>query len=331
MEIEILFVPFILKIYEKRDFMPYTFLDLAVEVIKSQNKPMSVYDIWKKAVENDLHKKLSKYGKTPEQTLGARIYVSIKQGGDANPFTQVSKRPALFFLKELVTSSDPIPEPEAEEKVSYKERDLHKILSSFVFSDSHFKSYTKTIYHEVSNKKKKGKNEWLHPDIVGIRYPFDDFGKETRDLMNAMAHSKCKIFSFELKRSIDFSTLREYFFQAVSNSSWANEGYLVALKYDQDPDFMDELRRLNSAFGIGFIKLNIEDYTQSEILLSAKENELDWNTIDRLCEENKDFKSFVHTIASDLDTDEMRNSNDFDKVFSTDEEFQAYIKEKHIG
>lgn len=93
---------------------------------------------------------------------------------------------------------------------------------------------------------------------------------------------------------------------------------------------MDELRRLNSAFGIGFIKLNIEDYTQSEILLSAKENELDWNTIDRLCEENPDFKAFINTITSDLKVDMMRNSNDFDTVFSTDEEFQGYIMEKHI-
>ena len=85
-----------------------------------------------------------------------------------------------------------------------------------------------------------------------------------------------------------------------------------------------------NAFGIGFIKLNAEDYAQSEILLSAKENELDWNTIDRLCEENKYFKSFVHTITSDLDSDEMRNKNDFDPVFSSYEEFQQYVKEKQI-
>lgn len=308
-----------------------TFLELAVEVIKKLNKPMSVNEIWNKAIELGLHKQLPKYGKTPEQTLGARIYVSIKQDGNDNPFIQVSKRPALFYLKELSAPEMFLPEPIVEEKVSFKERDLHKILSSFVYSDPHFKCYTKTIYHETSKKSSKGKNKWLHPDIVGIHYPFDDYGGDTRQLMKSMAHSKCKIFSFELKCAIDFSSLREYFFQAVSNSSWANEGYLVALKYNQDPDFIDELRRLNSAFGIGFIKLNIDDYTQSEILLSAKENILDWNTIDRLCEENKDFKSFVHTIASDLDVDEMRNSNDFDAVFSTDKEYQDYIKEKHIG
>ena len=76
--------------------------------------------------------------------------------------------------------------------------------------------------------------------------------------------------------------------------------------------------------------MNIEDYTQSEILLSAKENELDWNTIDRLCEENKDFRAFIHTVTSDLSGGEMRNPNDFDTVFSTDEEFQEYVKSKNI-
>lgn len=39
--------------------MPYTFLDLAVEVIKMQNKPMSVYEIWNKAIELDLLKKIA--------------------------------------------------------------------------------------------------------------------------------------------------------------------------------------------------------------------------------------------------------------------------------
>lgn len=129
-----------------------TFLELAVEVIKKQNKPMSVNEIWNKAIELDLHKQLPKYGKTPEQTLGARIYVSIKQDGNDNPFIQVSKRPALFYLKELSAPEMFLPEPIIEEKVSFKERDLHKILSSFVFSDPHFKCYTKTIYHETPKR-----------------------------------------------------------------------------------------------------------------------------------------------------------------------------------
>ena len=66
------------------------------------------------------------------------------------------------------------------------------------------------------------------------------------------------------------------------------------------------------------------------ILLSVKENELDWNTIERLCVENPDFKAFINNITSDLVVDKMRNSNDFDTVFSTDEEFQEYVKSKNI-
>lgn len=303
-----------------------TFLELAIEVIKKQNTPMSAQEIWKRAVEMKLDSHLQTYGQTPADTLRSAIYVNIKQKGDNSPFVQVSKNPTLFFLKELNSPSVVIPDIQVEENDSVKERSLHKILSSFVFSDPHFNCYTKTIFHEKSAKKKKGKNEWLHPDIVGIRYPFDDFRSDTCNLMKAMEHSNYKVFSFELKISLTYASLREYFFQAVSNSSWANEGYLVALNYEDAPDFMDELRRLNNAFGIGFIKLNLDDYAQSKIILSAKENELDWTTINRLCEENKDFQHFAHTVTSDLKDGEMRNINDFDAIFSTPEEFQEYIK-----
>ena len=310
--------------------MAYTFLDLAIEVLRRQNIPMSAYDIWKTAKELGLDIKLTKYGKTPQDTLRSAIYVNIKIKGDDSPFVKVSNSPTRFFLKDVPLALVSQPEPHAVEWHSFKERDLHKILSSFVFSNTHFNCYTKTIFHEKSTRRKKGKNEWLHPDIVGIRYPFDDFNSDTRQFMKSVAHCNYKIFSFEMKISLSFSNLRECFFQAVSNSSWANEGYLVALNYNQDSEFIDELRRLNNAFGICFIKLNIEDYTQSEILLSAKENSLDWNTIDRLCEENSNFKSFVHTIVSDLAADEMRNSSDFDEIFLSDEEFQEYIIAKNI-
>lgn len=81
--------------------MAYTFLDLAIDVIKKQNIPMRINDIWNKAVEMGLDKKLIKYGQTPEKTLGARLYVSIKKDGEKSPIIQISKRPALFFLREL--------------------------------------------------------------------------------------------------------------------------------------------------------------------------------------------------------------------------------------
>lgn len=102
--------------------MPYTFLDLAIEVIKKEKVPMSVNSIWCKAKELGLDAKLPKYGKTPEQTLGARIYMSIKQDVANSPFIQVSKRPALFFLRELsIPTVAPTVIVSENEKHSYKE------------------------------------------------------------------------------------------------------------------------------------------------------------------------------------------------------------------
>lgn len=63
----------------------------------------------------------------------------------------------------------------ASEKGSFIERDLHPLLVKFLYSNPHFKCYAKTIYHETSTKKTKGYNQWLHPDIVGIYFPFKDY------------------------------------------------------------------------------------------------------------------------------------------------------------
>jgi len=311
--------------------MAYTFTDLAKDVLDTVKQPMSVNDVWEKALEMGLVQKLGSVGKTPVATLGARMYGDTKYGGENSIFVRVSNRPALFKLRGQADVDVANIQTPREKVPTFKERDLHKILSSYVLSDPHFSCYTTTIFHEKSKLKAKGQNAWLHPDIVGVRFPFQDYEDNARQLMKSMSVGICKLFSFELKTDINFSTLRESYFQAVSNSSWANEGYLVALKYDQDPEFLDEMRRLNNAFGIGFIRLDSEDYVQSEIILSAKNNEiLDWNTISRLSEDNEDFKRFAHSVTKNLNVDELFSKDNFDKTFDTLDEFLAYVKDKKI-
>ncbi|MCW1533883.1 HrgA protein, partial [Campylobacter jejuni] len=89
---------------------------------------------------------------------------------------------------------------------------------------------------------------------------------------------------------LNFSNLKECYFQAVSNSSWANEGYLVVLQ-EIDSEVLSELRRLNQSFGIGVIKL--KDISNSQILISAKEKELDIQTLNMLINKNPNFKEFI--------------------------------------
>ena len=60
-----------------------------------------------------------------------------------------------------------------------------------------------------------------------------------------------------MKLLLNRSNVRESFFQAVSNSSWANFGYLVAAEV-VGADTLKELRMLYAAHGIGLIQLDVE-------------------------------------------------------------------------
>jgi hypothetical protein len=297
-------------------------------------KPLAINDIWNEAVALGLVAKVGTSGKTPWQTLSARIYVDIKQNPDTD-FVQVSKRPAKFYLRDLFdgyVNEDQVlgekPTEEVIQKAIYNERDLHILLSTFVYSNPHFRCYTKTIFHENSKKAKKGYNKWLHPDLVGIHFPFDEFHDNTLKLLGTLKENPYNLFSFEMKIEMNFSNLRECYFQAVSNSSWAHEGYLVTLKIEDDPLLMDEIRRLNNAFGIGVIRLDAKNIEQSEILFSAKSTEfLDWETIDRLIDENSDFRIFIEDLMEDIKIGKVKSK--YDRILEAGE-YDEYVISKGI-
>ncbi|GAA6777978.1 hypothetical protein HpHA137_03820 [Helicobacter pylori] len=119
----------------------------------------------------------------------------------------------------------------------------------------------------------------------------------------------------------------------MSNSSLANEGYLVVKSIDKkdEKDILDELRRLNSSFGIGVIKLESE-ISNSKILLPAREKEIDIPTLNMLVKQSpEDFKPFMIDINTQIEKglDTPIEMKSFDKVLN-DEEMQKYIKDKGI-
>ena len=89
--------------------------------------------------------------------------------------------------------------------------------------------------------------------------------------------------------------------------------------------------RLNNAFGIGIIKLNVENIEQSEIIIPSRINDsIDWETVDRLVEVNPDFKNFVISINDVAKSNSKTIHKDvFDKIFS-DSEISRHIKDKKI-
>lgn len=311
----------------KKKSCGYTFLDMAKEIMEIEKKPLTISQIWKCGEKQKLTDKIGSKGKTPINTLQARLYIDIRDN-DESIFIQTSKRPSMFYLKDIDAENNAETEVIELEPSGFKERDLHILLSSYVYVSPKFRCVTKTIYHERTGKTKKGYNQWLHPDIVGIHFPFGDYSEETLELQRMVGNRPYKLYSFEIKIALNISNLREYYFQAVSNSSWANEGYLVALDIDEDESFQSELKRLNNAFGIGVIKLNAENISQSEVVLNAKQNEsLDWDTIDRLAE-NPDFKQFIGDIKEDASLGKIKSQ--YDKVFYDDEVVAEYARTKHI-
>jgi uncharacterized protein len=310
---------------------PLTFLKLAEMVLDLAKRPLTYHEIWDEAETSGLSKRVNTKGKTPWESIGSRIYVDIRDNPETI-FFRYSKRPTRFFLKKFIDL--PIPpltsiNRKSGGKPEYHERALHPILSLFVYRNPHFKARTKTIFHETSSSTKKGFTEWLHPDLVGVYLPFGDYEDATISLQQSLSMSSVKIFSFEVKKELNFPNLRRYYFQAVSNSSWAHEGYLVVENISDDPDLYDELQRLNNAFGIGLIILNSVNPDDSYVYsLSKMRPNLDWDTINRLTEENPNFKQFIVDIKEDLQLKKIKGT--YDKIL-TDDELVKYLIEKKIG
>ncbi|NHK29704.1 MAG: hypothetical protein FK730_00030 [Asgard group archaeon] len=297
-----------------------TFHELSEIILKESDKPLTANEIWEIAVDKKLDSKLDSKGKTPWATLGARLYVIVRDNPDSI-FKAVGKRPKRFYLKNKKynidfdeyesgkTEEETITKKPKKQIRKYLERDLHPFLAHYAFYQ--LRCFTKTINHSKSIKKEYG--EWVHPDMVGCVFPIDQWDSEVLQLSTSIGYTSIRLISFELKRELNLSTLREKFFQTVSNSSWANESYLVASEISNNEDFLNELSRLSTSFGIGVIQLEIEDPNSSEIIYPAMTRaNLDWETINKLTM-NKDFKEFLKRVRIDLDSKEIRKEK-YEKI-----------------
>jgi len=318
--------------------MAYSFLDVAFDVLKTAKQPLIYQEIWESAKATGLSAKIKTAGKTPWQTLGARLYIDVRDNDDSK-FIKVGKRPARFFLKEreAEVSAKLMAQIEKEDQkkaaavtTKYKERDLHPLLSYFAYSNPTFNRgrsiYTKTILHERSIKQ--GYNEWIHPDMVGFYLPIEDWRPEVIEFNRLSDSNSIRLYSFEMKKALNKANYRESYFQAVSNSSWAHEGYLVAPEILQDDDFLAELERLAASFGIGIIHMDLTDIDASRVIYPARiKGTLDWETINRLCDQNPDFAKFVKDVKIDFEAKRIHRS-DYDDILKDPVQ---YIKEKmHI-
>lgn len=279
--------------------------------------------------------------KTPSSTISALLGDFIRKGDtrvkrikqtDGSFLYYLTKKEDIIGIDILTGTTESSVVAKSNGQKSYEERDLHRLLATYLKSHG---IDSKTIYHEKSSNRKDRNQKWIHPDMVGIAF---------LKLQNASSQAlqrvvnridTFKLNSYEIKKEINTDyELKESFFQAVSNSRWANHGFLVAFYINES--LYDEIKRLSQAFGIGVIELRSNPF-ESQLLFPSEYKELDFKTIDKLCKINTEFEKFIsHTEKIMSATDKYmeyaeRGLQAFcDKPLSTDTEIEKYCMDKHI-
>lgn len=291
----------------------YTFLNLVEDVLNEASHPLTCREIWQQGQEKRLAEKVQTGHPKPWVVLSG---IMSQQREPHSKFIRLKVRPARYFLGSRQSELTPdllekVKRGQIEERSSldsdkkFHERDLHPLLAYVAYNYPFFSSaggevYLKTILHEKTGRG--ALSQWMHPDMVGVYFPFDYMEQEVIALNKQLSpDSVIQIFSFELKKKLTTDNYRESYFQAVSNSSWAHTGYLVAAEISGNDDLHVELERLSNSFGIGVFHLDLEDIDSSDVIYPAKTGAvLDWETINKLCQINGDFHSFIETVRKDL-------------------------------
>lgn len=319
-----------------------TVKDAILKSLEDLVKPVYNVEVLNHIVEKNYYEFVK--GKTPASTISAQLGDYIRSGDSRVKRIKKSNGIYYYYLTkneqqidvEILNDEYNISQSVLTENINqkikvYEERDLHILLSSFL---KNTETFSKTIFHEQSNGR-DSYQIWTHPDMVAIKF-LNLQTKASQNFLKLINRvDTFKMSSYEIKREINSdSELKKAYFQAVSNSSWANYGYLVAFEYSDS--LQEEMARLNQSFGIGIIELNANPY-QSKILFPAVYRDLDFKTIDKLCKINREFENFIEQTEKLLTASEKyisgaeKELDEFcDKYFLNDSEIEEYCRVKNI-
>lgn len=235
---------------------------------------------------------------------------------DPHIFYQDKPRPRLYWYdpnrkideeEPDITDENNIKDVDAPEYLTtaFSEQDLYPILIEYLKIELGLYSQRIDERRSKNTRGTKG-NHWLHPDIVAMQPMDTEWNPLIQDCVKLGAGQRARLWSFEVKKELSRSNARTSFFQAVSNSSWANEGYLVATKIS-DNATEKELRMLSALHGIGVILLNVGNPTESDMMLPSKSrSEVDWESVNRILQENDDFKNYIDLVSTYYQTGKVR-------------------------
>ncbi len=317
-----------------------TIKEAILKSLEDLQKPSTYLEVYKQIMDKNYYPHFKSKG-TPENTVSAQLSEFIRKADTRVKRIKLPSGTFGYYLakNEQIIGTDILTGTTASTLIktsngakTYNERDLHRLLATYLKSHN---IDSKTIYHEKSSSKKDKNQKWVHPDMVGIEFLKLENTSSQALQWTVNRNDTFKINSYEIKKEIhtDYE-LKEAFFQAVSNSSWANHGFLVAFYFNES--LHDEIKRLSQAFGIGVIELKPNPY-ESQLLFPSNYKELDFKTIDKLCKINPEFEKFITHIEKIMSADakyredaEKGLQSYCDKPLMTETEIDKYCKDKNI-
>lgn len=292
-----------------------TRVEMIIETLKeNQDKKFTAQELAQEFIQRypiEIAEKQTNPNYDTKEKLIAQLAAEI--GGDRtinakrkcpNIATRDTPRPRIYYwdnnpqLQTVDDSQSGNDEPEIDTPLisqSYSEHDLYPMLMTYLHKDLGL--YCLRVDERKSkNTVGNGGNHWLHPDIVALELLDREWNETVRSCVRSSNDSSIRLWSFEVKKHLTRGNVRKYFFQAVSNSSWANLGYLVATGLNNDVE--SELHMLSSLHGVGVLILNTDSLFDSQILIPAKEKtNVDWQSVNRIVTENRDFHHYIEQVG----------------------------------
>jgi len=252
----------------------------------------------------------------------ALLYQLVAEIGSNRPkwqkkypnFRTTEGRPRRFYWTEK-TEIQEVEEAEAETgsvspndggyaETYFTEHDLYPKLIEFLRAEYSAKGF-RIDESKASNRRGKGGNKWLYPDVVAVEALTKNLNAEVVEALKHSGEQRARLWSFEVKKLLNKSNVREAYFQTVSNSSWANFGYLVAERIEGS-ETIKELQMLYAVHGIGLIELEPESPSESIVRIPAREKpNIEWTMCSRLADENSDFEAFMKRVRKFFQTNDL--------------------------
>lgn len=219
-------------------------------------------------------------------------------------FVEAADEPRVLVSEPFAAGAVVADETDAVAAEQRREHSLYAPLQAYL-AESHGIVSKRIRESTSSNRRGRYGNRWLHPDIVGMMTPGLHWEDLVRQCSSAMPMRKAKLVSVEVKLVLTASTVRESFFQAASNSLWANRAYLAATEV-RGEDTLEELTVLCSLHGVGYIAIDPDNLSESRILIPARErDEVDWASANRIATENADFRAYLQQVLNYLHTGQV--------------------------